>query len=94
MRKVLVVDDEPYMLQGWRTMVEWNTYGFELCAAVPGGEQALALIESMQPDLVFTDIRMPGIDGLELIRKMRGKLRSTSRIVISGKIFGSLSLRD
>jgi two-component system, response regulator YesN len=82
MRKVLVVDDEPYMLEGWRTMVEWSTYGFELCAAVSGGEEALAAVESMQPDLVFTDIRMPGIDGLELIRTMREKLRSTSRIVI------------
>ncbi len=82
MRKVLVVDDEPYMLEGWRTMIEWGTYGFELCAAVSGGEEALAAVASMQPDLVFTDIRMPGIDGLELIRTMREKLRSTSRIVI------------
>ncbi len=82
MRKVLVVDDEPYMLEGWQTMIEWSTYGFELCAAVSGGEEALAAVASMKPDLVFTDIRMPGIDGLELIRTMREKLRSTSRIVI------------
>jgi len=71
MRKVLVVDDEPYMLEGWKTMIDWNAYGFELCAAASDGEEALKLADATQPDLVFTDIRMPGIDGIDLIRKLR-----------------------
>ena len=68
---MLVVDDEPYMLEGWKTMIDWNAYGYELCAAASDGEEALRLAGESGPDLVFTDIRMPGIDGIDLIRKLR-----------------------
>jgi Response regulator containing CheY-like receiver domain and AraC-type DNA-binding domain len=71
LRKVLVIDDEPYMLEGWKTMIDWNAYGFELCAAASDGEEALKIAAAARPDLVFTDIRMPGIDGIDLIRKLR-----------------------
>jgi Response regulator containing CheY-like receiver domain and AraC-type DNA-binding domain len=71
LRKVLVIDDEPYMLEGWKTMIDWNAYGYELCAAASNGEEALKIAAATRPDLVFTDIRMPGIDGIDLIRKLR-----------------------
>ncbi len=67
----MVVDDEPRMLEGWKTMIKWNAYGYELCAAASDGEEALKMAAAVQPDLIFTDIRMPGIDGLDLIRKLR-----------------------
>lgn len=86
LRKVLVVDDEPYMLEGWRTMIDWNAYGYELCAVASDGEEALRLADESGPDLIFTDIRMPGIDGLELIRKLRERrppgCRPNPKIVI------------
>jgi len=89
LRKVLVVDDEPYMLEGWRTMIDWNAYGYELCAVASDGEEALRLADESGPDLVFTDIRMPGVDGLDLIRRLREKRPPGSRtapkiVIMSG----------
>lgn len=82
MHKVLVVDDEPFMLEGWRTMVEWEAYGYELCGTSANGEDALELIQTCDPDLVVTDIRMPVIDGLQLIRIMKEELKHNAKTVI------------
>ncbi|WP_426454595.1 response regulator transcription factor [Paenibacillus sp. S-38] len=82
MFKVLVVDDEPLMLEGWRTMVDWQGCGYELCGTATDGEEALASIRADEPDLVLTDVRMPVLDGLGLIRAMREELRVSILTVI------------
>jgi len=80
--KVLVVDDEPFMLEGWKTMVDWEGCGYELCGTSTDGEEALAWIQACDPDLVVTDIRMPVIDGLQLIRTMKEELKHNAKTVI------------
>lgn len=82
MHKVIVIDDELHILQGWKTMVNWNSYGFELIAALDNSEEALALINDKKPDLIITDIRMPDKSGLELIREIRETLQVAARVVI------------
>ncbi|PQP81488.1 hypothetical protein C0Q44_17350 [Paenibacillus sp. PCH8] len=82
MYKVIVADDEPFMLEGWRTMIDWQACGYELCGTATDGEEALALFHSVGPDLVITDIQMPVMDGLLLIQTLREKLAYTSKIVI------------
>ncbi|MGO4108335.1 response regulator transcription factor [Paenibacillus sp. YAF4_2] len=86
MYKVLVVDDEPFMLEGWKTMVNWEEHGFELCWAVSDGKEALDVMEHEVPDLVFTDLQMPVMDGLELIRQMKQhpELKDTTTVIVSG----------
>lgn len=69
MLKVLFADDEPLMLEGLRFLVDWDELEYEICGEALDGEDALQLIESVHPDLVITDVRMPVIDGLELIRR-------------------------
>ncbi|GGH47492.1 hypothetical protein GCM10008014_10860 [Paenibacillus silvae] len=82
MYKVIVADDEPFMLEGWRTMIDWQGCGYELCGTATDGEEALELIGTVNPDLVVTDIQMPVLDGLDLIRTMREELKYDSQIVI------------
>lgn len=82
MYKVIVADDEPFMLEGWKTMIDWQGCGYELCGTATDGEEALELIGLVNPDLVVTDIQMPVLDGIGLIRTMREELRYDSQIVI------------
>lgn len=82
MYKVIVADDEPFMLEGWRTMIDWRACGYELCGTATDGEEALALFTSVKPDLVITDIQMPILDGLGLIQTLREEMDYTSKIII------------
>jgi Response regulator containing CheY-like receiver domain and AraC-type DNA-binding domain len=66
--KVLLVDDEPYVLEGLREFIDWDKYGFVVCGEATNGDEAINSINMLYPDLVVTDIRMPQRDGLEFIR--------------------------
>jgi DNA-binding response OmpR family regulator len=67
--KVLVVDDEPMMVNFLRTGLRYE--GFEVVGAADG-KAALELAQSFRPDIVILDLRMPGIDGFEVCRRLRG----------------------
>lgn len=82
MLKAIIVDDEPWVLEGLRTMVDWAKYGFELCGEAMNGPDALRMIERYQPDLVLTDINMPVINGLELISRVNGTMARPPRFII------------
>ena len=67
-RKILIVDDEPDFLEVVRTRLEANDYEV---ATVANGEEALNYVKNNTPDAVLLDILMPGIDGLEVLRRIR-----------------------
>ena len=67
MLRAIVVDDEPYICQMISAMVQWEEFGIELAGLASDGLDAWECIQTERPDIVITDIRMPGIDGLELI---------------------------
>ncbi len=71
MYKVLIVDDEVFVRKGLIGLMDWSKLNFEICGEAENGEQALALIERLAPELVIVDIRMPMLDGLELIRQVK-----------------------
>lgn len=80
--KVLIVDDEPLVLEGLKTMIDWQKNGFRICGEASDGEDAWELIKSMEPDLVVTDIRMPVIDGLQLIQLSSQNTNNCIRFII------------
>lgn len=85
MHTVLLVDDESYTRQGLRNLIDWEACGYRVTDEADNGEDALAVIRERQLDLVITDIRMPEMDGLELIRRAREELSACpSFIIISG----------
>lgn len=84
MLKVLFADDEPLMLEGLRYLVDWNNLGFEICGEALDGEDAERLIQARRPDLVITDVRMPVIDGLDLIERFSESDSRPKFIIFSG----------
>lgn len=70
LHRAILVDDELFTRKGLIKLIDWEDCGFEIAGEADNGEDALALIERVQPQLVITDIRMPVIDGLELIRRV------------------------
>src|SRR3954454_10339813 len=85
MHKVILVDDENFFRKGLRSLIDWESCGFEVAGEAANGDDALELINEVNPELVITDIRMPVLDGLELIKQVMQKEGYHPKfIIISG----------
>lgn len=85
MYKVLLVDDEIFVRKGLRNLMDWESLGYEICDEAGNGQEALEKIRRLEPDLVIADIRMPILDGLELIRRVtEEEAYRPSFIIVSG----------
>jgi len=82
--KVILVDDEPWVLLGIKSTFKWEEYGFEVDIESTDSMEALDLIVQRKPDAVFMDVRMPRISGIELTRILREKNVKSKIIIISG----------
>lgn len=83
MLKVLIVDDELLVRVGIKSTIDWEKYGCTVVAEAGNGEQALEKIEMYHPDIVLTDIRMPKMDGLELLREIRRRKIPAETVIMS-----------
>lgn len=68
MYKLLIVDDEPLVQAGIKSMLNWAEMNIEICGTAMNGQVALKIIEEVSPDIVITDIKMPVMNGLELAK--------------------------
>ncbi|MBO7744878.1 response regulator [Paenibacillus sp. MWE-103] len=84
MHKVLLVDDESWVVESLKDLVDWERHGFEVVGQAYKGADALALMKALKPDVVFTDIRMPEMNGLELIQRGRSLDHPVQFVVVSG----------
>ncbi|GMK48623.1 putative two-component sensor response regulator [Paenibacillus glycanilyticus] len=84
MHKVLIVDDESWVLESLKDLVDWARYGFEVAGQANNGADALEAMRKIRPDVVFTDIRMPEMSGLELIQRGRSVGFPVHFVVVSG----------
>lgn len=82
MLKVLLVDDEPFIIQGLKVIIDWENEGFEIAGMVSNGKEALQFLENENVDLVIADIRMPEMTGLELLETLRKEKKSDVYFVI------------
>lgn len=71
MYQVLLVDDDLIVRMFLKDTLEWSKFGFEVAGDARDGEEALELAGRLKPDLILTDISMPRMDGIELIRRLR-----------------------
>lgn len=82
MIRVMIVDDEPYIRQGLRILIDWEYHGFVVCQEAANGLEAVKLMRNSEIDLVITDIKMPKMDGLELIEYTRKHISKNIRFII------------
>ena len=83
MKKVLIVDDELLVRMGFRSILDWESCGFTVVGDAENGEEALEKIRLLQPDLVFTDLKMDRMDGLELMSACMREYPAVKFIVLS-----------
>ena len=84
MYSVFVVDDEPIVLEGIRSKIDWESSGFTFAGEAGDGEIALSMLHEVKPDILITDIKMPFMDGLELAAAVKRIQPWIKIIILSG----------
>lgn len=84
MIKVLIVDDEPKLREGLRTLIPWEEQGYTVVATAANGIEALEKFHTFAPKLIVADIRMPGMDGLEMVNELRREGADCHVLILSG----------
>ncbi len=81
---VLIADDEAMIREGLKFIVDWNKLGFTICGEASDGDEALNSILELEPDLVLLDIRMPNLQGTEIVQLAREQNFKGHFIILSG----------
>lgn len=81
---VLVADDEKWMRDELSSSIDWESQGFKLLGEAGDGLEALEMIRQLKPDIVLADIQMPGLDGIELFRRVKDTGLNCAFIYFSG----------
>lgn len=84
MKKVVLVDDEIWAIESLKAACEWNELGYEITATFTSALKALEYLQNNKADLVFVDIMMPNIDGLDFIERVKNHNADIRFIIISG----------
>ena len=81
--RILFVDDEAIVREGLKKCIDWEVNGFEVVGAAENGEKALEYLRQLSVNIVVTDIKMPVMDGLELIRNSRESGYDSKFLILS-----------
>lgn len=83
MFKAIIIDDEKNLRERFMRFFPWEQFDFEVIATAKNGFEGLKLIEDLSPDLVFTDIKMPKMDGIQLASKVNTFFPQTRVVILS-----------
>ena len=84
MYRVVLIDDERLIVEGLSRVVKWADYGCEVAATAEDAVTGAEIIRKIQPDILFTDIRMPGQDGLTMLAGLRSEFPDMQVTVLTG----------
>ncbi|MGC6584130.1 response regulator transcription factor [Paenibacillus sp. Dod16] len=81
--RILIVDDEPLVRIGIKSAIDWEAQGVDIVGEAGDGEEALRMITATEPDVVLLDIKMPKMDGIEVLRAIKDRQLPVQAIVLS-----------
>ena len=84
MFKIILADDEPIIIKGMQKMIEWEKLNAEIVAEAGNGAELLEKIREFEPDIVISDVAMPKMTGLDVIKEIQDNHWSTKVIFLSG----------
>lgn len=84
MMRIVIIDDQPLIIKSITSTIDWKTIGCEIVGQATDGNQGAEIIESLKPDIVITDIKMPMMDGLQLIEYSKEIIPKAKFIIITG----------
>jgi len=80
----LLVDDEPNILQNLKSIIPWEAMGIEVIGLAKNGQKALDIAKQLRPDIIFSDIRMPSMDGITFLKFLREFNGNAEVMIITG----------
>jgi len=83
MYRVFLIDDEPWAMVSLEHLIDWQSLGFEIAAKIDNARTAWEQIQREKPDVIITDIRMPGLSGLDLLNLIHESSLSISVVLVS-----------
>lgn len=84
MFKVLIIDDEPIIRKGLKSIINWEGFECVVCAEAADGQDGCELIRKHLPDIIITDIKMPVIDGLTMLHEIKSMVPDSKIIILTG----------
>lgn len=84
MYKVVIIDDEPIIAEGLSRSISWEKWNCEVAGTALNGEDGMELINRVNPDILFSDICMPGIDGLTMIAGIKSQHPNMEITILTG----------
>ncbi|HNR05491.1 MAG TPA: response regulator, partial [Bacillota bacterium] len=84
MYKVLIVDDESIIRKGLKNIIDWKSLDCEVCGEAGDGMEGIRMIRELRPHILITDINMPEIDGLSMIKETKQLLPGSKIIILTG----------
>ncbi len=84
MYKVLIIDDESIIRKGIKNIINWKQLDCEVCADACDGIEGIELIKTYLPEIIITDIHMPGLDGINMIKQVKDIVPNSKIIILTG----------
>ncbi len=84
MYRLIIADDEENIRNGMANSLPWRDWGFEVAALCASGQEVLDHMAACRPDVVLSDIRMPGMDGVELMQRLSREYPQVKIVILSG----------
>ena len=84
MLKMIIIEDEKLEREGLVDFFDWNDMGVQIIGTACDGIEGMELAEHTKPDIIITDIKMPGMNGLDMSKKIKEILPETKIIILTG----------